>query len=31
MLNDVANARNVQPFRVALMDISNVSFVRAAI
>ena len=31
MLNDVANARIFPPFRVALMAISSVSFVHAAI
>jgi len=31
ILNDVATARNVQPFRVALMAIYSVSFVHAAV
>jgi hypothetical protein len=31
ILNDVASARNVQPFRVALMAVCSVSFVHAAV
>ena len=30
-MNDVTTARNVQPFRVALMAIYSVSFVHAAV